>query len=214
MSKTIIFAVIIIGLVISSILIFSPKFNKEKLSNKKPTFNMEIEKEELKKYSKNGIIVSLPSAWVAKEYDVTETFLDASGYHPEFYIYKPNLSEDESAPDAPTKNMAFLNFRSKSSMESLNEIVSSYLRDNMYLINGKEVFVVSKKINNINMAYIYTIEDVEKLSEFPALVFFKSDLEEYIKVELDFVNYEAGTEYSDNTIGEINLLLSTIIINK
>ena len=176
--------------------------------------------EQLPSLSRGNFQFNYPSGWTVQD----DT--GASIIRPKLNVastgitlLKPNLSQDKSVPDEPTKNMAIIDFFLKEIQPSslplnitLYEILSSFY-ENFGIGKSPSFNYLLKEnvIDNLPAQYQYrTIEEVNSpQGSFPERILVGLSPTTILYIEIDFFNYGKDKVYSENTIKEINQILST-----
>jgi hypothetical protein len=162
---------------------------------------------------KFGLSIRYPEQWSLQEYSKPATL--SSGLTTLFYLDKPNLSKDISAPDEPTKNLVMMDFRYKKTTKTPEQVANNFAKEIGFTIQAQNWIRESGKFAGHDAVYIY--EDMggvtPKKADYPTHVIFSSSPNQItlITTQFFFVNLPgADTEYWQKTTSEINGVLSSI----
>lgn len=166
-----------------------------------------------KSYSGYGLRLRYPSTWSVQE---LETKRLPIGFTSLVYITKPNLSNDPSAEDEPTKNVAMIEMRLKSTTENLQEIVDDFKKQFGFDIQLPSFIKEEGTLDGHKAYYIY--QDIGNLTPvkatYPTYIIFMKNSNEVFLITIDFYDLQKDLIYSKTTVDEINKLLSSIEITE
>jgi len=164
-----------------------------------------------KSYTGYGLKLNHPPTWSVQEMESERLPADVVSL---VYISKPNLSNDPSAKDEPTKNMALIDIRLKSTIKNLAGIVDDFKNQFGFDIQLPSFIKEEGTLDGHQAYYIY--QDIGNgtpvKANYPTHIIFMKNPNEVSLITIDFYDLQKDLTYSKTTIDEINKLLSSIKI--
>jgi len=165
-----------------------------------------------KVYNGHGLKLSYPDTWVTSQDEFRDSL--PTGFKTLFYIHKPNLSNDPSAQDEPTKNLVLINVNLLPTTKGLLEIINDSknqvgfdFQTDLYI--KKEGTLIGHEAYYL---YDYTHNTYPDTLPYPTYILLRKSPNEVFIISIAF--YDVGTDltYSKETADEINEILASIEI--